>query len=82
MQVTGPYLQSFSLNRARWGLRICILNKFPGDASTAVWGSHFEDPPPPAGKLAGFPGGFKCGFHECLFFLPFMQGESVTRGLV
>ena len=77
--MTGPYLQSFSLNRARWDLRICILNKFPGDASTAVWGSHFEDPP--RENLWALLEIYTRGFHECLFFLLFVQWESVTRGL-
>ena len=42
---TDCWLQAQSFWSSRYGveLRICISNKFPGDANAPVWGSHLEN---------------------------------------
>lgn len=43
-QHAGPCCQDFWPGRYGPGLRICIPDKFPGDAAAAAWGPHFERP--------------------------------------
>ena len=80
---TDCWLQAQSFWSSRYGveLRICISNKFPGDANALVWGSHLENTWVMAmaargardgvfSVSAGISGSHSTGFRTLILFLP------------
>ena len=80
---TDCWLQAQSFWSSRYGveLRICISNKFPGDANAPVWGSHLENTWVMAmaakgardgvfSLLAGISGSHSTEFGTLILFLP------------